>query len=381
MNQPVAFPADPELHERAKNPGESVYDYYSHSGREKIVEYRQLCELWLTTYPEPHLASFLSRFSSKRSNQHQSAYFELFLHEWLRHLCPALEIEATMAGSKKRADFLLNFDNNISVAIEALHIAREPDNPNLDWINHYVEQIISEDFGLSFGNCEGNLAEKPRKRHVQSWAREVLCQYTWDEATAQLLKTEGHSLPVRPLTLGDWSAEASVMPRDPQNRKARSCLMQLAGSGIREYNRPMHVRKKIEKKIRDKVTPDQTVPFVLAVNVEDWLARPGKEELQILYGFQHTIRIFLTKSNAGRAPSRSVGAFTAEGGNGVWSKLNNNRQYKRCNAIWFFHQLGGPLAHGIRQEMYLNPFVDHSVELRFLQQFSQAEQAMPQSFQ
>ena len=40
-----AFPREPQLHERRIDIGERHYDYYSHSGREEIVRYRDLTEL------------------------------------------------------------------------------------------------------------------------------------------------------------------------------------------------------------------------------------------------------------------------------------------------------------------------------------------------
>ncbi|MCY3922668.1 MAG: hypothetical protein OXG27_09750 [Chloroflexi bacterium] len=145
-----AFLAEPQMHERGTQVGERPDDYYSHSGREEIVRYRELTEQWLANYPQEHRVAWLKRFRSKKSDSHESAFFELFLHEYLHRFCDRLEIEGAIPHSTKHADFVLHYADGPKLAVEALSLQRSEGvtDENVDRVNEYVRQVQSADFSL-----------------------------------------------------------------------------------------------------------------------------------------------------------------------------------------------------------------------------------------
>ena len=374
-----AFPEEPEMHERRIEIGESTYRYYSHSGRPEVVEYRHLTEEWLSHYPEEHLRGFLRRFQGKDSQAHESAFFELFLHERLRVLCDKIEVEGEIVDSGKRADFVLHYNEGSALAVEALSLEpiERAEAPNVRLVNEWIRQLRSADFMIWLGESEGQLTSAPKKREVQGWAKRVLSEHSWEEADRLVRFTDDRRIPVEPLKLDGWSTQAKLWVNEPDKRTERECLAVLAGGTVGYYEVPKVARERIEKKIRAKKAEQSSMPFVLAVNVNDQMLDLGEEELEILHGFKPRI-LFRTAVGGGPpvdpAP-RSV--FSPDGTEGVWSTPDNKAQYDRCDAIWFFHQVGIVQPRGRRSALYLNPFVSHDFRMMALHHFATAGVALP----
>lgn len=374
-----AFPEEPEMHERRIEIGESTYRYYSHSGLPKLVKYRHLTEEWLSRYPEEHLRGFLRRFQGKDSQAHESAFFELFLHERLRVLCDRIEIEGEIVDSGKRADFVLHYADGSAIAVEALSIEpiERAEAPNVRLVNEWVRQLRSADFMIWFGESEGQLTSAPKKREVQGWARDVLSQYSWEEAYNFAQMTGNRLIPVKPLELDGWSTQAEVRVNEPDKRTERECLAVLAGGTVGYYEVPQVARERIEKKIRAKKAEQSSMPFVLAVNVNDQMTDLGEEELEVLHGFKHRI-LFRSAAGGGTPVDPELqSVFSPDGTEGVWSTPDNKAQYDRCDAIWFFHQVGIVYPRGTRSALYLNPFVSHDFRMMALHHFATAGVALP----
>jgi hypothetical protein len=87
---------------------EAAFAYLNRSGRPEASRVRQLVEDWLARYPTHHRDSLAARLRSPIDDQHQGAFFELFVHELLlargHHI---LEIEPKLAHTSKSPDFLV----------------------------------------------------------------------------------------------------------------------------------------------------------------------------------------------------------------------------------------------------------------------------------
>ena len=375
-----AFPSEPQMHQRRSEIGESLYDYYSHSGREEVVRYRDLPEKWLANYPQERHAEWLRRFQSKESDSHESAFFELFLHKYLRRFCDNIEIEGAISDSGMQADFVLHFGASESLALEALSL--QPSefvvDENVRRVNEYVRQVKSADFSIWFGKSEGVLEQAPRKSVVQQWARRVLVQHDWENANMTFQQTGELCLPVDRLRLDGWEVEAKVCLWTGHNREERGALGVLAGGQSGGYTVPSVVRDKVLKKVLAKKRARTSVPFVLAVNVTDQMWSVGEEELQVLHGFKPRALIAPVTRADGTVAYSGEGVFSSEGTEGVWSTIQNESQYERCSAVWFFHQVGVVHPRGVRQALYLNPHSEHRFRTHVLQHYSIAGVGIPE---
>ncbi|MYD17180.1 MAG: hypothetical protein F4W99_12015 [Chloroflexi bacterium] len=334
---------------------------------------------WLDNYPQDHRANCISRLQSKKSDSHESAFFELFLHEYLHRFTDRIEIEGPIPYSDKRADFVLHFGDGNPLAVEALSIQPTEGvvHENVHRVNEYVRQVKSADFSIWFGEHSGALKDAPPKQVVQQWANRALVRYRWEDAVRLYHQTGDLCLPVEPLRLGGWVIEAKVCVRIDEDRVERECLGVFAGRQTGYYGVPMHVRDKVLSKVRTKKSAPSSVPFVLAVNITDWMMKPGEEELEVLHGFKHRVQISPVRLPDGTMDYSGQGHFSPDGTEGVWSTAQNESQYRRCSAVWFFHQVGVVHPTGSRQAMYLNPYTKHSFRTHVLHHYSIAGVGRP----
>src|SRR5262249_52731893 len=70
--------------QRSKRENEPLFDYYNCSGRRSVGALRELLESWFQRYPQTARKDLRARFRSRIDAQHQAAFFELYLHEFLR---------------------------------------------------------------------------------------------------------------------------------------------------------------------------------------------------------------------------------------------------------------------------------------------------------
>lgn len=367
-----AFPAYPTMHEENIRPGESDFDFASHSGSESAVRYRRLAEQWLQNYPKEHRESFLRRFQSSNNDSHRPAFFELFLHDYLRVQCEDIEIEGELVDSGKYADFILNYNDGTQLAVEALSLQQIEvvGDSMLSLLNHWISEVESLDFYIWLGDTQGNLASTPPKTLVQSWAASVLHTYSWEDANRITAATGSIKLEVEPLRFGTWSMQAHVVAKESNKRTSKTSLLKPAGSWSGVSALPSTVRDKALKKIAKKKRVRTDMPFVLAINVADYTSPAGEDELGVLYGFRHQVQFSIADCPDGAMIHDAKGFFSPDNHEGVWSTSRNEAQYERCDGIWFFHQVGPHYPRGRRQALYLNPYSDHGFPLRALQDFS-----------
>lgn len=72
-----------EEHTAPAGYAESSFQFLNRSTRPEIQRIRDVCEDWHSRYPETDKAELRTRFRDRNNNNHNSAFFELFLHELL----------------------------------------------------------------------------------------------------------------------------------------------------------------------------------------------------------------------------------------------------------------------------------------------------------
>ena len=274
----------------------------------------------------------------------------------------------------------MHFGDGGALAVEALSLQPTEGvvHENVSRVNEYVRQLKSADFSIWFGESVGVLKQAPPKRVVQKWAKQVLAQYRWEDANRLFQQTGELCLPVEPLRLDGWEIKAKVCLWPEDNREERHALGVLAGGGVMYHTAPLSIRERIQKKLSAKKASKTAVPFVLAVNIADHLAKVGEEELEILFGFKPHVQISATKGENGTMDYSGDLVFKPDGTEGVWAAADNASQYSRCDAIWFFHQVNAAHPTGTRQALYLNPYTEHEFRTRALDIFATAGVGVPE---
>jgi hypothetical protein len=102
-------------------PGESQFAYLNRSGRPEAARVRDKAETWFAGYPDTHRDELVARFRSAIDDQHQSAFFELFLFHLLQARgCKVMAIEPKLDHTDKSPDFLVENAKQERFYVEAV---------------------------------------------------------------------------------------------------------------------------------------------------------------------------------------------------------------------------------------------------------------------
>lgn len=380
MTEHALFPDEPRKHDRFRDLDESIYTYCRESAREQAATYRSLANEWFERYSEEHRSAFRSRFCGGRNDQHNAAFFELFLYDLFSRFCEQVTIEAAMPNSNKRADFGLRFADGAEIMVEAMSV--QPTlgvpKPNVEAIKECIREMRSSDFAICLGFAKGELTTTLSKRYVRDWARSILDAHDWNDAHTSVEGADSRFITVEPLQWGNWEIEASLYVKPPDDRIEGALLHSLGGFESSAYDLPQRIRSKIEEKIRAKGVTRGEAPFILAVNINDRLFEPGREELEILHGYKPTIWIPSPAAHDQPAREGVKASLSSTGREGVWSTKDDRSRYSHCNAIWFFHEVWMAYPRGRRHAMYLNSFIQHDHKMLFLHHFATADLWLPE---
>lgn len=111
---------EPDL-DGPKAPDETDFGYLSRSTRHEAARVRDLIEDWISRYPDEDRGVMVARLRSKIDDAHQSAFFELALHELLLttgHTIVA--IEPKLEHTAYSPDFLVQAPNGSRFYLEAV---------------------------------------------------------------------------------------------------------------------------------------------------------------------------------------------------------------------------------------------------------------------
>lgn len=99
---------------------EPHFSYLNRSGRQDVAIIRKLLEEWFAKYPTAHQPELRARFRSSDAVPHQTAFFELYLHELLTLLGYKLQVHPRVPGSDKRPDFFAERNGEPRFYLEAI---------------------------------------------------------------------------------------------------------------------------------------------------------------------------------------------------------------------------------------------------------------------
>lgn len=103
--------------------GISYFEFLNSSAGEQASVSRQEIDKWFSRFPEPQKTNLLSRLKARDDDSHNSAFFELLLHEFFHTVgLMVLEVEPEIASTGKTPDFLLRGSNGDEFYVEATNI-------------------------------------------------------------------------------------------------------------------------------------------------------------------------------------------------------------------------------------------------------------------
>lgn len=335
---------------RFKKYNEPLFDYYNTSGRPSVAALRDLLESWFEQYPDPWKPELRERFRSRTDSQHQSAFFELYLHRLLRCMGFDLDRHPDVSGSTgAHPDYLVRKGNEKFFYLEGTLALPSQDesaeNARVTQVYDTLNEMESPNFFLAVRVSGGPATPPPGarlRRELEKWLSTLN-----PDVLGSVLALEGFD----GLPCFEWSHEEWDVSFFPV---AKSLGIRGHG-GIRpigmimpEEFRIVENYKAIRAALASKATKygELDLPFVVAVNVIDDFA----DNIDVMNGL-------LGEENvaARRRPDGTIEQTEGRNPNGAWFGPSGPRN-RRVSAVLMLLKLTPWTLITLTPELIHNPW-------------------------
>jgi len=345
---------------------EPAFPFLNRSARTEFARVRDVLEVWFSRYPPSEQAALASRFRSQDDIPHESAFFELFLHELLLRLgCEVTVHPGANAKKSKRPDFLVKSDSG-TFYLEAT-LASEASNEDRaaqareNVVYDALDRLDSPDFFIGM-NLRGAPKTPPSAKSIRTFLADRLTGLDPDDVS-RLYRLGGEkAFPRWSYQHDGWTIEFFPIPKSLGAR---------GKPGIRPVgSRSYAIWDKTASAIRNAILSkagkygNLEAPYVIAVNVLPHGAQRD-DIMEALFGDEQMV-IHPTESGPEEGGmSRKL--------NGAWTSPTGPR-YTRVSAALL---CGGVLPWTILRApvcLYHNPWAKHPYE----SPLTRLAQAIPQ---
>ncbi len=246
---------------------ENEYTYLNRSARSEAERVRQTLEEWFSRYPVEAQAELRRRF---QSSHHHSAFFELFLHEFLIRLgCRIVKIHPPIDGMTKHPDFLVESPHGSDFYLEGVLATGESHEDNaadarINTVYDALNEMESPNFFIGM-KLKGSPKTSPKAKQIRSELASWLASLDPDEIT-ELCRLRGiEAAPRYHYKRDGWEVEFFPIPKSAEAR---------GKAGVRPIGlqlHEMHILNTTEA-IKNAVTTKATLygeldlPYIIAVN-------------------------------------------------------------------------------------------------------------------
>ena len=296
---------------KSDSPSESMFRDINHYDWPGATDIRNTLESWFENYPLQHRTDLRERFRSDDDQNHEGAFFELFLYELLTRLGFSLEVHPEIAGSRARPDFLASRDHR-RFYLEAT-VSGQRSGPFTR--NRYEEDVIDKlntlthsKFGITV-HMEGTLSRTLSRKIVIRPFKELLDSHDPYDVQREIDKHGSNAAPSRKVQCGKWNLEGwlrPILPIDPTRQPTRRFVIGHHLGRFTDCATP--VRSTIRAKVRKYRKLDE--PFVLAVKTRGMFYNARQHDLEVLFGNEQLI---YSKDNLDATPRLGREPY------GVWS--------------------------------------------------------------
>ena len=302
---------------------------------------RDKLESWFQKFPTDGQNDLRRRFRSRRHEDHEGAFFELFLHELMINLGLKVEqIHPTLSDSCNHPDFMV-CDGSKCFYLEAATTGSEDGPFTLKNVEQEpleeLEKLTSSDFNLLI-EVTGELSRSINKRPFRSKFNELLSQgHDPDEVKAIVDACGFDAAPSALYETDGWSIQAWLSPISrPARRPCQTRRIKVQFARARRTSSIDPVRNKLKDK--GKHYGDPQLPLVIAVKTRDRFYNGRQHDEEVLLGNEEILYV-------DGVPER------AHELNGVWSREHGTR-------IGAFFSVQGADIRNFRKAsgcLYVNP--------------------------
>lgn len=164
--------AGPALHSEPK------FTYLNRSARPAFHAIRNILEEWFSRYPEAHRKDLRARFRDVKDRHHNSAFFELFLHQLLLRLGCQVGIHPPLEGTAKTPDFLVESETGVPFYLEATASTGEKQSEASTRaisrkLHDMLDRLDSPNFIIGW-KLKGSTQHPPAARKIKAFLKQRL---------------------------------------------------------------------------------------------------------------------------------------------------------------------------------------------------------------
>ena len=284
-------------------------------GSPEKQDLRDKLESWFQKFPTDGQNDLRARFRSGSHEDHEGAFFELFLHELMINLGLKVEqVHPTLSDSCNHPDFMV-CDGSKCFYLEAATTGSKDGPFTLKKIEQEaleeLEKLTSSDFNLLI-EITGELSRSISKAPLRSKFNELLSQgHDPDEVKATVDACGFDAAPSALYETDSWGIQAWLSPISrPARRPCQTRRIKVQFARARSTNSIDPVRNKLKDK--GKHYGDPQLPLVIAVKTRDMFYNGRQHDEEVLLGNEGILYVDGVPERA-REP------------NGVWSRGHGTR--------------------------------------------------------
>ena len=329
-----------------RKPNESVFAYLNRSASLVAAEARIRLESWYSHFSHSPHDNFMGRLRNKDDYAYSGAVFELLVHESLRRMGFAIEINPSIGN--QQPDYLIN-DGKRHCYVECtmLNSGVASTNPHMEDAIGKLKGLCPPDFDVVFTVIEGELDTPLSRREL---ARRINNMPGLDnpDMIQKCIDADGYeAVPSMIIEKGSWIASIQFHPAHPNDRGANNYgAVSVVPYRMGTVDDATAIQRTIEAKANKYKTLE--APLIVAVNTQYPVSDADVDEVDALFGRRE-----------GRVIGDSVVEARSPGG--VW--LYENRasiipRYTRLRAVWMFRNTIPRNLHRTSTRLYVSPWAD-----------------------
>lgn len=248
---------------------EPLYEYLNRSARPAMDRVRDLLEDWFSNLPSDAKNELRSRFRSSDDIQHQSAFFEIYLHALFSKLGFQIEIHPEIPGQTTHPEFLVLKEEKPVSYIEATlasgPIEEKAADKRENVVYETIDKMNSPNFFIGV-KVHGSPNTPPPGRKWRAFLENWLSELDSD-AVGEKIKSDGlEDLPSATLNNDGWTITFQAIPKSPEARgKPGIRPIGVRFFGFEQLKEDEYIRNAVKEKATKYGNLD--FPYVIAINV------------------------------------------------------------------------------------------------------------------
>ena len=325
-----------------------AFDFLNKSAWSACHSMRDTLEQWFARYPDSSKNDLRARFR-KRDHNHESAFFELFLHEVFRRLGLSPEVHPELRSGRGRPDFAITGSSGGTSYVEANVVgltgfmAKDSlEDEVLDAIDALAVERPTR-IRLS-ARTRGTLIKLPPIRSTKERVRRWLDRIDGESRSSGRIEAE----PSLRISYGEWSITRTAIYR---RHHTSDRLIHIGPGKSGPSSESVALRKNVVSKAKQH--RDLERPLIIAMNTHRGF-QGREDELSALFG-----RELLSWQEDDHGNVVTLPHVSREP-EAVWRNRAGNR-YSRLHGVLFFRGARPWTAHCVTSHLYVNPYIHADV--------------------